>query len=91
MNNWIEFPGLGLKFENINPTIEVLGIEIYWYGILISFGFLLGIILGLRACRSLGFAQDEIITYILVAAPSAIIGARLYYVAFTWRSTSMIC
>jgi len=85
MGNWIEFPGLGIRIENINPSIEIFGIQIYWYGIIISVGFLLGIILGLRACRNLGFSQDDIITYILAATPAALVGARLYYVIFTWN------
>lgn len=82
--NWIEFPGLGLKFEHVNPVVEIGGFQIYWYGILISIGFLAAIILALKACRSMGLSQDDLITYILVATPAAIVGARLYFVIFKW-------
>lgn len=84
MERWIEFPGLGLRFENMKNFIEVGDFKIYWYGIIISLAFLVGIILIMGACRKYGFSQDDIITYILFAIPAAIIGARLYFVVFSW-------
>lgn len=84
MNRWIEFPGLGIKFEDVKPFIEIGDFKIFWYGIFISLAFLAGIVLIMRACRKYGISQDDILGYILVAIPSAIVGARLYFVVFSW-------
>ena len=85
MGGWIEFPGLGLRIENVKRSINFFGLfDIYWYAIIIAFGLMLGILLGLRHCRRYGISQDDLITYIIAAVPSAIVGARLYYVIFSW-------
>lgn len=83
----VEFPGLwGLKFD-INPVALQLGrISIYWYGIIIAFGFMLAVFLGMRHSKNFGIDPENIIDLVLWAAPAAIIGARLYYVVFSWEN-----
>ncbi len=67
----------------MNPVaFEVFGISVRWYGILISLGMLIGTILALREAKRLGLDENKIIDLILFAIPSAIIGARTYYVIF---------
>ena len=84
--NQISFPGLGLNF-NINPVaFTVLGKSIYWYGIIIAVGFLLAFTYGIRRCKEFGVKSDDLIDVALFALPSAIIGARLYYVIFSGNS-----
>ncbi|HHU49510.1 MAG: prolipoprotein diacylglyceryl transferase [Caldicoprobacterales bacterium] len=69
----------------MNPiAFRLFGQPIYWYGILISIGVLLGIILAMRNARLFGIDQDSIVDFALIAIPLAIIGARLYYVIFEW-------
>ncbi len=71
----------------MNPVaFHIFGQPIYWYGILISFGVLLGIFLAMRNAKLFGVEQDTIIDFALLAIPLAIIGARLYYVVFEWES-----
>lgn len=82
----ISFPGLGI--DGINPPralpFTVFGKEIYFYGLIIAFGFLLGILyLRLRA-KDFGTSFDLVTDAILFAVPIAIICARIYYVAFQW-------
>ena len=82
----IIFPGLGLKFT-INPVaIKLLGISVHWYGILIAVAFLLAILLALRHSKAFNITENDIIDLALYTAPLAIIGARLYYVIFTWSN-----
>jgi len=70
---------------NPNPiAFQLFGQPIYWYGILISIGVLLGILLAMRNARVFGIEQDSLIDFALLAIPLAIIGARLYYVVFKW-------
>ncbi|WP_459195411.1 prolipoprotein diacylglyceryl transferase [Wukongibacter baidiensis] len=69
----------------MNPiAFEVFGIAVRWYGILISSGMIIGTILAIREAKRLGLDENLIIDFILVMIPSAIIGARLYYVIFDW-------
>ena len=81
----IEFPGLGLKFYISREAFRVFGIPIYWYGIIIAFGFLLAVLLGMRSSKKFGIDPDTIIDLVLFAAPVAIVTSRLYYVIFSWE------
>jgi prolipoprotein diacylglyceryl transferase len=83
--NLVEFPGLwGLKFTISRVAFYVFGIPIYWYGIIIATGFLLAVLLGMRNSKKAGIDPDNILDLVLFAAPAAIIGARLFYVIFSW-------
>jgi len=80
----IRFPGLGLEFF-INPVaFSVFGKEIYWYGIIISVGFILAYLFVTYEARRLGENPEVITDVVLWGTPAAIIGARLYYVIFNW-------
>ena len=82
----VQFPGLGGLELSINRVaFSVFGIPIYWYGIIIAFGFLLAVLLALRDSKKFGIEPDNILDLVLFAAPAAIITARLYYVIFTWN------
>lgn len=69
----------------MNPVaFELFGIEVAWYGILISIGVIVGTILALKEAERLGIKEDTLIDFLLYAIPIALIGARIYYVIFTW-------
>lgn len=83
--NLVEFPGLwGLKFVINRVAFEVLGVSIYWYGIIIAVGFLLAVLLGMKNSKLAGIEPDSVLDLVLFAAPVAIVCARLYYVIFSW-------
>lgn len=54
------------------------------YGLLIAFAMLIGILLCAREEKRLALPKDTAIDFALCAIPAAILGARLYYVAFRW-------
>ena len=68
-------------------AFTIAGIEVRWYGILISFGILLGLHLALQEIRRLGEDEDKFISLFMYVIPAAIVGARLYYVAFSGMLT----
>lgn len=55
-----------------------------YYGMLIALGALLGVLLAMKREKRLGLARDTAIDLSLVGVPCALIGARLYYVVFSW-------
>ncbi|AFS78303.1 prolipoprotein diacylglyceryl transferase Lgt [Gottschalkia acidurici 9a] len=69
-------------------AFEIFGMSIRWYGILISLGVLLGTIIAMKEAKRIGYSEDTIIDLLLFAIPISIIGARLYYVAFSWDQYS---
>ncbi len=69
----------------MNPILVDLGfVQIYWYSIMLFIGFLLGGYLLLREARRFGIADEFIINMFFYTIPIAIVGARLYYVFFSW-------
>jgi len=65
-------------------AFTIFGIEIRWYGLLIASAVLLGTLLALRETKQKGLKEETLIDFLLFAIPSAIIGARLYFVIFSW-------
>ena len=85
--NKISFPGLNLEFD-IDPVAFKIfgGKEVYWYGIIIVTGLIIAVLLAILNGKKVGISADNISDYMLITVPLAIIGARLYYCAFTWDS-----
>lgn len=80
----VSFPNLGLEFH-INPVVFSVGnFTMNWYGLLIGVGILLAMWMGFKNCRRFGIVGDKLVDVVLVGIIGAIIGARLYYVAFRW-------
>ncbi|WP_025641335.1 prolipoprotein diacylglyceryl transferase [Schnuerera ultunensis] len=69
----------------MNPVaFKIFGIEVMWYGILISLGVVIGTVLALREAKRMGIDEDTMIDLLLYAIPIALIGARIHYVIFSW-------
>ncbi|HEL1613697.1 TPA: prolipoprotein diacylglyceryl transferase [Streptococcus suis] len=69
----------------MDPIAIRLGpLEIRWYAICILLGLVLGVYLATKEAPRKKILQDDILDFILLAFPLSIIGARIYYVAFSW-------
>jgi phosphatidylglycerol:prolipoprotein diacylglycerol transferase len=71
----------------VHPVLVELGpITIRYYGLMYVIAFLIGFLLVAREVRRkrLALSTDDLLDLLLWTIPSAIIGARLYYVAFRW-------
>lgn len=69
----------------MNPVaFNIFGIDIMWYGVLISIGVLLGVLIALKECKRIGFKEEDLLDFLLIAIPAGILGARAYYVVFSW-------
>lgn len=60
----------------------VFGRPIYFYAIIIAFGFILAGLYIMRRRREFGLSQDNVLDLFIIAVPAGIVGARLYYVLF---------
>ena len=81
----ITFPMLGDNFAICpSTTYHLFGLTLYWYGVIIGIGFLLGVIFCMARSRRYGITQDNLLDGLIVGLPSALIGARLYYVFCNW-------
>lgn len=81
----IWFPNLGIEIDHLSRTaFKVFGQDIYWYGIFIGLGVILGVLLALHEAKRTGQNPDTYLDFIIYAMIIAIIGARLYYVIFSW-------
>lgn len=94
VKDYIEFPGLGWKF-NLSPVLvefEAFGIQfsIKWYGLIIAIGFLAAMIYALKRVKHFKLDPDRMIDVVLVSALFAFVGARLYYVLFSGQLSEYI-
>jgi phosphatidylglycerol:prolipoprotein diacylglycerol transferase len=81
----IVFPNLGIEIQHMNPiAFSIFSIDVYWYGIIIITGVISGLLLARYRAKKNGEDPEIYSDFLLYALISAIIGARLYYVAFAW-------
>lgn len=85
MEKWdIAFPNLGIYLENVPKNFEVFGLTIAFYGLIIAVGMLLGFTLTNHESNKLGYPKDIWWDFAVPAILFSILGARLYYVIFSW-------
>lgn len=65
-------------------AFTLFGLDVRWYGILIGIGFILAIFLSYKRAPKYGIKSDYILDFAIFLIPSAIVGARAYYVLFNW-------
>ena len=70
----------------IDPVAFSIGpVSVRWYGLIMAAAFSIGIYLAYKRAKSVGIDPEHIINMVLFIIPSAIIGARIYYVVFEWH------
>jgi len=81
----IWFPNLGIEIEKLSRVaFSVLGKDVYWYGIFIGLGVIFGVVFAMLEAKRTKQDPDMYVDFVIYALIFAIIGARLYYVAFSW-------
>lgn len=82
----VSFPGIGIGELTIDRVaFTVFDKPIYWYGVIFASAFLLAILYVLKRSKTFGLNEDHVMDVIIGAIIGGIVGARAYYVIFTWE------
>lgn len=84
MHTMIEFPNLGIYLENVGKAVTVFNFDIAYYGITIGIGMLMGILIASWQAKRVGVNPEHIVDLAMYGIIFGIIGARIYYVVFSW-------
>ena len=84
MHTMIEFPNLGIYLANVGKSITVFNFDIAFYGITIGIGMLMGILIASWQAKRIGVNPEHVVDVAMYGIVFGIIGARIYYVAFSW-------
>jgi phosphatidylglycerol:prolipoprotein diacylglycerol transferase len=70
----------------LNSIAFTLGpISVHWYGIILGSAALIALLIAIQEGKRFHINPDFFMDFLLVAVPSAIVGARAYYVIFKWE------
>ena len=84
MDYAINFPHLGIYLSHVGKSIQIGPVSIAFYGIMIALGMTLGIFALMARARETGQNPDDYLEISLITMAAAIVGARIYYVIFSW-------
>ncbi len=80
----IAFPNLGIYLKDVPKFFSIFGFEIAFYGLLIGLGVLSGIVMAAHVAKATGQNPDDYWDFAIYAVIFSIVGARIYYVVFSW-------
>lgn len=84
MHTMIEFPNLGIYLADVGKSVTVFNFDIAFYGITIGIGMLMGILIASWQAKRIGVNPENVVDVAMYGIVFGIIGARIYYVAFSW-------
>ena len=80
----LSFPGLGIgEFTFNKVAFELFGLEVRWYGIIITCAIIVGFLYANYRAKYEGISTDDLLDYAIYTVIFSIIGARAYYVLTT--------
>ncbi|SMO65507.1 prolipoprotein diacylglyceryl transferase [Melghirimyces algeriensis] len=72
--------------QAIDPVAISLGpVQVHWYGVIMGSAVLLGLWIAILEGKRHGLDSELFLDMMIWVIPAAILGARLYYVAFEWE------
>ena len=86
MHTTIDFPNLGIHLENVGKTLSIGSFDIAFYGMAIGLGIILGLFIAMWNAKRTGQDPETYIDFVIYGVIFGILGARLYYVLFSWDS-----
>ncbi len=65
-------------------AFTIFGLDVMWYGVLMAVAMILCVTIALREGKRVNISEDDLLNLAIVAIPSGLLCARLYYVVFNW-------
>ena len=84
MDYQINFPHLGIELEHVIKNFNIGSFTIAIYGITMMIALLTGLFVATRRAKETGQNPEDYLDLFLVIVIFGFLGARAYYVAFTW-------
>lgn len=84
MDTNINFPNLHIFLEDVGKNIMIGDFAIAYYGMIIACGMIGGVLLAAAIAKKSGQDPETYYDLAIYAIIFALVGARLYYVAFKW-------
>ena len=82
----IWFPHLGIEIKQLSRVIfQIFGYDVYWYGVIIGSGVLIALALAVQEAKRTQQNPENYVDIALFGVIFSVIGARLYYVIFSWK------
>lgn len=82
----IAFPNLGIYISELPKGITIGGFTIAFYGIIMACSMIAGLWIACVQAKRTGQNKEVYMDFAIYAIIFSLIGARLYYVAFSWDS-----
>lgn len=82
----IAFPNIGIYIPHLPKGITIGGFTIAFYGMIIAAGMLSGLWLACHQAQRTGQKKEVYTDFAIYAIIFSLIGARLYYVVFSWEN-----
>lgn len=82
--NAISFPNLGIHLSNVGKSITVFGFDIAYYGIIFGIAMAAGLLVAEAEAKRTKQNTEMYLDFAILAFIFSLIGARLYYVIFSW-------
>ena len=82
----IAFPNIGIYIAHLPKGITIGGFTIAFYGMIIAAGMLSGLWLACHQAQRTGQKKEVYTDFAIYAIIFSLIGARLYYVVFSWEN-----
>jgi len=67
-------------------AFSVFGVEVYWYGMIISFAIIVAFLIASYVMKKIGYRDEIVYEVLLIIIPLGIIGLRLHYIVFSGES-----
>ncbi|MCR5144052.1 MAG: prolipoprotein diacylglyceryl transferase [Lachnospiraceae bacterium] len=84
MNYNINFPNLNIHLDHVGQEISIGSFSIAYYGIVIALGMVLAIMCIIYRAKRCGDNDEDFLDVTIWTIIFGVIGARLYYVIFSW-------
>lgn len=80
----IAFPHLHILLKHVGKHLMIGNFSIAFYGMVIALGMVLAFIFIMREAKRVGYKQDDFMDLFIFGIIFGVIGARIYYVIFSW-------